>query len=129
MDGNLIFTGKDLTISIEAATKYKLEVVSSIDGFKDYSEVEVKLKPNRLESIVPNPAVGSSIFNYKLNQASSAYLMIVSYYMGGGVSNNYILDTNSTETTINLNNYPIGLYKAVLVANGVIVDVKILSKQ
>jgi Peptidase family C25/FG-GAP-like repeat len=129
VDGNLIFTGKDLTISIEAATKYKLEVVSSIDGFKDYSEVEVKLKPNRLESIVPNPAVGSTVFNYKLNQATSAYLMIVSYYMGGGVSNNYILDVNSTETTINLSNYPIGLYKAVLVANGAIVDVKILSKQ
>jgi hypothetical protein len=37
--------------------------------------------------------------------------------------------TSKQETTINLSNYPVGLYKAVLVANGAIVDVKILSKQ
>lgn len=66
---------------------------------------------------------------YNLNAASSAYLMIVSYYMNGGVSNNYVLDVNSSETNINLTSYANGFYKVVLVVNGIISDAKIIFKQ
>lgn len=128
-DGNLVFQGKDLQIASAVAKKYKLEVISTTDGFKDYSEVEVKLKPNRLNSIAPNPATDHVNVYYKLNEASSAYLMIVSYYMNGGVSNNYVLDINSSEANINLNSYPNGFYKVILVANGNVVDAKLLFKQ
>lgn len=64
-----------------------------------------------------------------MNAASSAYLMIISYYMNGGVSNNYVLDVNSSETIINLTSYANGFYKVVLVVNGVISDAKIIFKQ
>ena len=67
--------------------------------------------------------------SYKLNGVSSAYLMIIGYYGGNGTSNNYILDINSTETNINISNYPSGFYTVALVVNGDIVDAKTLIKQ
>lgn len=128
-DGNLVFTGKDLTIAIEVATKYKLEVIATIDGFKDYSEVEVNLKPSILNIIAPNPATENINISYKLNEVGSAYLMIIGSYGTTGASNNYILDINSSETNINLSNYTNGFYTVALVCNGQIVDAKTLIKQ
>lgn len=49
--------------------------------------------------------------------------------MTGGISQNYIVNKDETEININLSNYPLGLYKIALVADGVISDMKILSKQ
>ncbi len=128
-DGVLIFQGKNLQIANAVAEKYKLELISTVDGFKDYSEMEVTINPNRLKNIIPNPVLSNATIGYNLQQASSAYLMIVSYYMNGGVSNNYVLDVNSSETNINLSNYANGFYKVVLVVNGVISDAKIIFKQ
>ena len=59
------------------AKKFKLEVIASADGFKDYKEVEVKLKPSTLENISPNPATNHVSVSYELNGASSAYLMVI----------------------------------------------------
>lgn len=58
-DGNLIYQGKDLQIANAVSEKFKLEVIATTDGFKDYKEVEVTLKPSTLENIVPNPAINS----------------------------------------------------------------------
>lgn len=129
LEGNLIFQGKDLQIANAVAEKYKLEVIATIDGYKDYKEVEVSLKPSTLESITPNPATTTVAISYKLNQAGSAYLMIIGYYGSNGTSNNYILDVNSNAISLNLNNYPSGFYTVALVVNGEIVDAKTLIKQ
>ena len=128
-DGNLIYQGKDLQIANAVSEKFKLEVIATTDGFKDYKEVEVTLKPSTLENIVPNPAINNVLVSYKLNGVSSAYLTIIGYYGGNGTSNNYILDINSTETNINISNYPSGFYTVALVVNGDIVDAKTLIKQ
>ena len=128
-NGNLIFTGKDLTISTDVAQKYKLEVIATIDGFKDYTEVDVKFKPSTLNIINPNPATNNVNISYKLNDVSSAYLMVIGSYGTSGTSNNYILDINSTNTNINISNYQNGFYTIALVCNGHIVDAKTLVKQ
>jgi hypothetical protein len=128
-NGNLVFTGKDLTIATQVATKYKLEVIATTDGFKDFSEVEVNLKPSTLNSISPNPATNNVTIGYKLNEIGSAYLMIIGSYGTTGTSNNYILDPNNSETNINLSNYPNGFYTVALICNGQIVDAKTLIKQ
>ena len=128
-EGNLIFTGKDLTIATEIATKYKLEVIATADGFKDYSEVEVNLKPSILNVIYPNPASENVNISYKLNEVGSAYLMIIGGYGTTGTSNNYILNLNSSETNLNISNYANGFYTIALVCNGQIVDAKTLIKQ
>ena len=127
--GNLIYQGKDLQIANAVAEKFKLEVISTVDGFKDYTEVEVKLKPSTLTSITPNPASNNATINYKLNGASSAYLMIIGFYGTNGTSNNYILDLNSSQTNLNIANYPNGFYTVALVVEGDIVDAKTLIKQ
>jgi subtilisin family serine protease len=128
-EGNLIFTGKDLTIATQVATKYKLEVIATTDGFKDYSEVDVNLKPSTLNTITPNPASNNVTISYKLNEVNSAYLMILGSYGTTNSSNNYVLDLNSSETNINISNYPNGFYTVALICNGQIIDAKTLVKQ
>lgn len=128
-DGKLVFQGKDLTVSVDVAKKYKLEVIAVADGFKDYANVEVKLKPSSLGAIAPNPAKNNITVTYKLNDASSAYIMILGSYGTAATSNNYILDLKSSETNINITNYPTGLYTVALVCNGKIVDAKTLIKK
>ena len=133
-EGKLIHQGKDLTVSPSIAKKYKLEVIAT-DGFKDYDEVEVKLKPNSLdqssfEKITPNPVSNTTRFTYNLGRAKSAYLMVVGFYHGATkTSNNYILDINSTETTIDMANYSDGYYRIALICDGKIIDVKTLIKE
>lgn len=126
-EGNLIHQGKSLQIPHAVAEKYRLEVISSLDGFKDYAEAEVKLKPGSIQSIAPNPARDSILVNYTLNGAGSAYLIIIGY--NNTTSNNYILDVSSNQTSINISNYPAGYYTVALAVNGEITDVKTLIKQ
>lgn len=128
-DGNLIFQGKDLTIATQVAQKYKLEVIATADGFKDYTEVEVNLKPSVLISMAPNPATDAVTIGYKINEGGSAYLMILGGYGTNSASNNYILDNTISEKTINLTNYSTGFYTVALVVNGQIVDAKTLVKE
>lgn len=126
-DGNLVYTGTDLTVSPEVTMTYQLEVISDIDGYKDYDEVEIEVNPYRLESLVPNPAANQVSANYIANGANSAYLMVVNTI--DGTSNNYIIDPSLSTISLNVSNYPSGLYSVALVCDGKIVDSKNLIKQ
>jgi hypothetical protein len=126
-DGNLIYTGTDLTVSPEVTQTYKLEIITDLDGFKDYDEVEVTVNPYLLQSLVPNPASNAVVVNYDAVDASSAYLMVTN--TSNGTSNNYILDTTEFQTTLDISSYPMGLYSVALVCNGQIQQSKTLAKQ
>jgi serine protease len=128
-EGNLIFVGKDLTVATDVAKKYKLEVIATADGFKDYTEVEVKLKPSVLSVIAPNPATDNVTIGYKINEGGSAYLMILGGYGTNSASNNYIINPELGEININLANYGSGFYTVALVVNGHIIDAKTLAKE
>lgn len=128
-EGNMIYQGKDFTVSVEMAKKYKLEVVALADGLKDYAEVEVTMNPSSLGGIAPNPAKNNVTVSYKLNDAGSAYLTIIGSYGANRASNNYILDVKNSEINIDVTNYPSGLYTVALVCNGKIVDTKKLIKK
>ena len=128
-NGNLIYQGKDLTISSDVAKKYRLEIVAEKDGYKDYDEIEVKLKPSIIEAMSPNPVTNQMQVSYILNGVNSAYLMVIGQYGSDGASNNYLLDTESTQTTLNLSNYSNGFYSVALVCDGTIVDARTLIKQ
>jgi len=128
--GTLIYQGRDLTVSADITKMYKLEIIAEADGYKDYDEIEVKLKPSSIGSISPNPSLDATItVSYQLNAVTSAYLMIISQYGTSGVSNNYVLSTESSQININLSNYASGLYTVALVCNGQVVDAKTLIKQ
>ena len=122
MEGNLIYEGTAFSIAPEVTRKYKLEVITDADGFKDYDEMEVKVNPFWIESISPNPASNQVNIGYVADQASSAYLMILN--QTSTVSNNYIIDTNLLETSINLSTYQSGVYTLVLVCDGIARDAK-----
>ena len=108
---------------------YQVVHVAEKDGFKDYDEIQVKLKPSIIESISPNPSSNEIQVKFKLNGVNSAYLMIIGQYGTNGTSNNYVLNTTSSQTTINLSNYTNGFYTVALVCNGQIVDTKTFIKQ
>jgi hypothetical protein len=124
-EGNLIYTGKDFTVSQEVTKKYKLEVIA-LDGFKDYSEVEVKVTPYKFISMSPNPANNEVQVQYDIENSTSAYVVIASLTTGN--SNNYILNTTSSQKTIDISNYPAGNYSVVLIVNGQIIKSKNLIK-
>ena len=126
-DGNLVSSGPDLQIPNAATASYQLEVISEVDGFKDYDNVGITLLPSTLDQIAPNPASNNAIIKYTLNGVNSAYLMVSSYF--DNIQHNYILDVNSSETTINVNGYNTGAYVVSLVCDGKIVSSKTLIKQ
>src|SRR5690606_19906216 len=121
-EGNLIYEGSAFSISLEITRKYKLEVITDTDGFKDYDEMEVKVNPFWIENISPNPASSQVNIAYVADKASSAYLMILN--QTSTVSNNYIIDVNLSQVNINLSTYSSGVYTLVLVCDGMAVDAK-----
>jgi len=121
-DGNLIYSGENFNASPEITTKYKLEIISSTDGFKDYDEIVVKVNPHSITSLSPNPATNQVIVNYKAQDANSAYLIITNVI--NGTSYNYITLPSETSKTINTTNYISGIYTVTLVCEGVISDSK-----
>jgi subtilisin family serine protease len=126
-EGNLIHTGTDLTITATMTKKYKLEIVSNTDGYKDYDEIEVTVNPYKLESIAPNPASNQVTISYDAVGANSAYLMILD--VANGTSNNYILNATQTTTTLDISWYQTGFYSITLVCDGEIQNSKTLAKQ
>ncbi|MDR1112568.1 MAG: hypothetical protein LBL18_02255, partial [Bacteroidales bacterium] len=126
--GTLIYEGADFTTSVTIAQKYKLEVIALADGYKDYAEVSVKLKPNRIEMAYPNPVLDQITVEYRLNDAQNAYLSIANYYYSH-ISDNYILDISASSGTFNVNSYPAGIYTVSLICNGQIADSKVFVKQ
>lgn len=121
-DGNLIYTGKDITLTPDITKTYKLEIISDTDGFKDYDEIEVKVNPYAIDNMSPNPAQDEVTIEYKAQEATSAYIMIISTTNGN--TDNYILDTTETEIIIDTTGLTPGLYHISLVCDGELVDTK-----
>lgn len=126
-EGILIYTGSDFTLSLDVTKKYKLEIISDIDGLKDYDEVEVVVNPYKLASISPNPANALATITYDAELANSAYLRIVQ--TDSGTEHNYILDTEETTIQIDTSLFATGSYVVALICNGEFQISKILVKQ
>ena len=125
--GNLIYTVTALTVSPDITKKYKLEIISNIDGSKDYDEVEIIVNLYKLESLIPNPASNQVTINYIADGASSAYVMVVN--MNTENSDNYILDTQQSSASIDVSIYTTGLYNIILVCDGEVQNSKNFIKQ
>ena len=126
-DGNLIYTGTDLTVSPSVTQSYKLEIITDTDGYKDYDEVEVTVNPYRIISMAPNPVSSLLTIDYMADGVTSAYIMVLN--QNTSISDNYILDTTLDQVTLDLTNHPTGLYTIFLVCDGEIQDSKNLARQ
>lgn len=127
-DGNLIYTGSDMTITPAMTETYKLEVISTVDGFKDYDDVTVTVLPFSIQSLDPNPTGSLVNVTYDTYGAGSAYLMVID--LSSGVSiNNYILDVIENSTTLDVSSYANGLYGIILIADGENMNSLTLVKQ
>ncbi len=126
-DGTLLYTGSALTVSPEMTQQYKLEIISDLDGLKDYGEVTVTVNPYSIISMTPNPVSSLLTIDYMAEGVSSAYIMVLN--QSTGASDNYILNTTENEIALDLTARTTGLYSIILVCDGEIQDTKNLLKQ
>ncbi|MFT5238390.1 MAG: hypothetical protein ACI9M9_001996, partial [Flavobacteriaceae bacterium] len=119
LDGNLISSGKDITLSPDITQKYKLEVITTSDGFKDYDEINVEVNPFVLGVMSPNPADNQVTINYLAEDSTSAYLVLSE--LNTNNTNNYILNPSENTKTLDLSNYNTGIYFVSFVCDGVFV--------
>jgi len=131
MQGNFVCEGLNFETSV--SEKYKLEVIALSDGYKDYTEAKIELKPNRIELFYPNPTSNLVTVNYKINKGQTAHLKLFKVYPSFVATadinqDSYDLHINSDTKTLNIGNYSDGLYKLILVVDGKISDTKTLLK-
>jgi subtilisin family serine protease len=121
-NGRLLWGGMEFITEVIEEQKYQLKVTARSDGFIAYDEVMIKLKPNRIESIYPNPTDDRITVVYKINKAGHVYLGITpaNYF---SLSMRYLyIEENSI--TLYLREYPPGIYIIFLNCDGEIVDYK-----
>lgn len=125
--GELLHNGQTLTVAPTVSSKYTLEVLSNVDGYRDYDEVQVNVRQYWLQGLTPNPASGQVTVSHATTGATSAYITIMQPYTS--VSTNYTINPADRQTSINLAGYTPGTYSVILVCNGQAVDSKQLVIQ
>jgi hypothetical protein len=120
-NGNLVHTGKDFTLTPDLTQKYKLEIIATLDGFKDYDEVEITVNKNKITALSPNPATSNLFIDYDIEETvSSAYFVLVQHT--SSQSNQYIIDFTTNSKQIDVSNLPNGTYSLILVCDGQVMD-------
>lgn len=125
-DGNLVYSGSDLTVNSLIAKKYKLEVIAEEDGHKDYREIETEDKRS-ITSVSPNPASTNTQVEYLIAPNDNAYIMVTNSVTG--VNHNFIINNQTNTISIPLHYFTTGAYVVNLVIDGNIIDAKQLIKQ
>lgn len=126
-EGNLIYNGADFDTAVAVGEEYQLEVIALADGYKDYEEVELKYKPNRITSLSPNPTKDQLDIDYKINEGETAYIAVTSINQPTS-SDNHILKLNKNTTTIDLADKSSGTYVLTLMVDGEVADSKNVIK-
>lgn len=125
---NLLYTGNSFVVTPDITQKYQLEVISDLDGYKDYDEVNISVNPFSLTKLIPNPASSDLRVHYTLDDVTtSAYIIIIHQVTGS--SNNYRLDVEKDYIDLNISLLPTGIYTVLLIADGEIKTTKGLIKQ
>lgn len=119
--GELVHTGRDFTLTPDLTQEYKLEIISTLDGFKDYDEVEITVNKNKITALSPNPASSNLFINYDIEETiTSAYFVLVEHT--SSQSNQYIIDLTTDSKQIDVSNLPNGTYTLVLICDGQVTD-------
>lgn len=117
-EGNLIYSGSDLAMINSISTIYKLEIISTIDGFKDYAEISINQNEESSLNIYPNPTNSILNIDYDL-QGNNGYINITNIN-NNNISNNYILNSMDNTIVIDVSGYVNGYYNVAFVKNGTV---------
>lgn len=122
-EGNLIHSGISFIDNPESSKKYKLEVISSVDLFKDYDEIQIDVESCFIKNISPNPADNQINIEYLSENVSNA-IVAVTPVDGNGSINNYVLNVNETTREIDISSLTSGSYSVALICDGELKDAK-----
>ncbi len=125
-NGDLVYSGEQLTVTSHIAQEYKLEIIADSDGHKDYAIINSE-SLYTLQSLSPNPANDQVQVAYEAQGATSGYISITSTQTA--VSNNYILNVNDPNLSVDVSSYTPGTYVVALFCDGKIVETKNLVIQ
>lgn len=127
-NGTLIYSGSEILVNNAISENYKLEIISNIDGFKDYADLHISNADysNNID-LYPNPTTSFLNIDYDLGTANG-YILITKID-NNSISNNYILDNWNNTISINVSNYTNGYYNVALIQNGTIIKSGIFLKK
>jgi len=124
-NGNLVSNGQEFTFIATNPVSYQLEVTADADGYRDYDTVSIAMVPSQITAIVPNPASQNIVtVQYNLSDSSTAQLLIMNAYLTSDTPVSVPLMPGSTQSIVDISNYPQGVYTVTLVVNGIVTDSK-----
>jgi hypothetical protein len=124
-NNELFHNGLSVFVSPSVEQEYKLEVISDLDGIKDYDKVKVSIRESQIIQITPNPASDLVSIAYELENVQNASILIIKTY-GGTIS--YPISVNTNNLSIDVSGLLPGLYYLSLICDGSNVDSKTLMR-
>ena len=125
--GDTVARGLNLTVTPTSTQHYKLEVVATADGFKDYDSVRATVRNGAIVSLSPNPTDNQLTITYRLAAGITNATIEVSDVQSLSVQS-YPVTATATTKTVSLAGLTAGTYVVKLIINGETVDTRQVIK-
>jgi hypothetical protein len=125
--GDTVARGLNLTVTLTSTQHYKLEVVATADGFKDYDSVRATVRNGAIVSLSPNPTDNQLTITYRLAAGITNATIEISDMQNLSVQS-YPVTAAATTKTVSLAGLTAGTYVVKLIADGVTVDTRQVIK-
>ena len=125
--GDTVAHGLSLTVTPTSTQHYKLEVVATADGFKDYDSVRATVRNGAIVSLSPNPTDNQLTITYRLAAGITNATIEISDVQNLSVQS-YPIAATATTKTVSLADLTAGTYVVKLIINGEAVDTRQVIK-
>lgn len=125
--GDTVARGLNLTVTPTSTQHYKLEVVATADGFKDYDSVQATVRNGAIVSLSPNPTDNQLTITYRLAAGITNATIEINDMQNLSVQS-YPITAAATTKTVSLAGLTAGTYVVKLIADGVTVDTRQVIK-
>ena len=125
--GDTVARGLNLTVTPTSTQHYKLEVVATADGFKDYDSVRATVRNGAIVSLSPNPTDNQLTITYRLAAGITNATIEISDVQNLSVQS-YPVAATATTKTVSLAGLTAGTYVVKLIINGETVDTQQVIK-
>ena len=125
--GDTVARGLNLTVTPTSTQHYKLEVVATADGFKDYDSVRATVRNGAIVSLSPNPTDNQLTITYRLAAGITNATIEISDVQNLSVQS-YPVAAAATTKTVSLAGLTAGTYVVKLIINGETVDTRQVIK-